>query len=218
MRSADAVVAGNDYLASRARDAGASRVEIVPTVIDLDRYPNVPPKNQEPFTIGWIGSPTTARYVKAIAPALREVCDRRNARVVTVGAGDLSLRGLPHENRAWSEETEIDDVASFDVGIMPLEETPWEQGKCGFKLIQYMGCAKPVVASPVGVNADIAEHEVSGFHATSSDEWVASLVHLCDDRALAREMGRRGRQRVEETFCLGATAPVWTRLLSSFSA
>lgn len=93
MRSADAVVAGNDYLASRARDAGASHVEVIPTVIDLERYPNVPPRNEEPFTIGWIGSPTTARYVKAIAPALREVCDRRNARVVTVGAGKLSVSG-----------------------------------------------------------------------------------------------------------------------------
>jgi glycosyltransferase involved in cell wall biosynthesis len=149
---------------------------------------------------------------------LREVCDRRSARVVTIGAGDLSLRGVPHENRSWSEETEINDIASFDVGIMPLEETPWERGKCGFKLIQYMGCGKPVVASPVGVNAEIVEDGVNGFHATSGDEWVASLIRLCNNHAAAKEMGKQGRKRVKETFCLEATVPEWIRLLMSISS
>ncbi|MCQ4333120.1 glycosyltransferase family 4 protein [Natronomonas sp. F2-12] len=217
MRRADAVVAGNEYLASRARKADASRVEIIPTVIDLDRYPHVPPDDEGPFTIGWIGSPTTAQYVEGIAPALREVCQDRDARVVLVGSGDVKLSGVPFEVREWSEESEIDDITSFDVGIMPLEDTPWERGKCGLKLIQYMGCGKPVVASPVGVNAEIAEHEYNGFHAKTDNDWVASLIELATDNTLASTMGTRGREQIEERYCLESTSSKWQTLLIELS-
>ncbi len=217
MREADAVVAGNEYLASRARKAGASRVEIVPTVIDLEKYPHVPPSDDGPFTIGWIGSPSTAQYVEKIAPALREVCERRDARVVLVGSGAVELPGVPVEVREWSEETEVEDITEFDVGIMPLEDTPWERGKCGFKLIQYMACGKPVVASPVGVNAEIAEKDYNGFHADTHDEWTERLVSLFDDRELAQKMGERGRKRVEEQYCLNVTANQLGRILENIS-
>ncbi|SIS10413.1 glycosyltransferase [Natronorubrum thiooxidans] len=213
MREADAAVAGNEYLASRARKAGASRVEIVPTVIDLEKYPHVPPSEDGPFTIGWIGSPTTAQYVEAISPALRAVCDRRDARVVLVGSGAVELPGVPLEVREWSEETEVEDIAEFDVGIMPLVDTPWERGKCGFKLIQYMACGKPVVASPVGVSAEIAEEDMNGLHAESLEEWTEGLMALCDDWELAQRMGERGRERVETEYCLTVTEPKWTQVL-----
>jgi len=213
MREADAVVAGNEYLASRAREAGASRVEIVPTVVDLGKYPHVPPSEDGPFTIGWIGSPTTAQYVEEIAPALRDVCGERDARVVLIGSGDVDLPGVPHEIREWSEKTEVDDIAEFDVGIMPLMDTPWERGKCGFKLIQYMACGKPVVASPVGVNTEIAEKYMNGLHAESLEEWTEGLLQLCDDWELAQQIGDRGRERVEKEYCLTATEPKWTQVL-----
>lgn len=213
MRTADAVVAGNDYLARRARRAGASRIETIPTAIDLDRYPQVPPSANGSSTIGWIGSPTTATYVEGIAPALRTVCERRDAHVVLVGSGDVQLPGVPHEVREWSEDTAIDDIASFDVGIMPLEDTPWERGKCSFKLIQYMGCAKPVVASPVGMNREVVHDGHAGFRADGTEEWVRGLVTLCDDEALARRMGRRGRQLVADRYTLDEAATDWIELL-----
>ena len=218
MREADAVVAGNEYLALRARKAGASSVEIIPTVINLDRYPHVPPDDDGPFTIGWIGSPTTAQSVEAITPALRTVCDRRDARVVLVGSGAVELPDVPLEIREWSEETEVEDIAEFDVGIMPLVDTPWERGKCGLKLIQYMSCGKPVVASPVGVNAEIVEDEYNGFHTQSIEGWTKSLTTLCDDSGIAQQMGEHGRQRVEKEYCLSVTEPEWTEVLKAVSS
>ncbi|SDZ98334.1 Glycosyltransferase involved in cell wall bisynthesis [Haloplanus vescus] len=217
MREAEIVVVGNEYLASRAQQAGASQIKIIPTVIDLDRYPHVPPNENGTFTIGWIGSPTTANYVEQIAPALREVCNENDARVVLVGSGEVELPGVPHEVKTWSEETEIKNIVEFDVGIMPLEETPWERGKCGFKLIQYMGCGKPVVATPVGVNAEIAEDGHNGLHATTNNEWVTALDRLYKNRELAKTMGNRGRQRVEEQYSLTTVVPTWADILNKFS-
>ncbi len=216
MREADAVVAGNKYLASRARKAGASRVEIVPTVIDLAKYPHVPPSEDGPFTIGWIGSPSTVQYVEGISSALRVVCDQRDARVVLVGSGAVELPGVPLEVREWSEETEVEYIAEFDVGIMPLVDTPWERGKCGFKLIQYMACGKPLVASPVGMNTEIVDNGENGYVASDHDEWVDTLIHLSDDTETAQRMGSRGRELIADRYCLEVTSEEWIQILTSF--
>ncbi len=127
MRSAELVVAGNAYLARRAADAGARRVEILPTVVDLSRYPLVSPPENPVFTIGWIGSPVTSRYLKEVQPALKEVCGDGAARVVAIGAATLDLAEVPLEVKPWTEATEVQGLQQFDVGIMPLPDSPWQK-------------------------------------------------------------------------------------------
>lgn len=222
MRLADTAVAGNAYLADYARLAGANRVEVIPTVIDLSRYPaktpaTAPASDSAVFTIGWIGSPSTARYLRDIAPALAEVCKDGRARVRLIGSGPINLPGVPVEVLPWGEESEVDEMRRFDVGIMPLPDEPWARGKCGFKLIQYMACGLPVVASPVGVNAEIVEPGVNGLLASSPEEWVAALRNLAVDRDLRIKMGMAGRKKVEESYCLQVTAQKVVALLQSVS-
>jgi len=101
------------------------------------------------------------------------------------------------------------------VGIMPLVDMPWERGKCGFKLIQYMACGKPVVASPVGVNAGIVEKEYNGLHAETDEDWIEGLLCFHEDRELAKLMGDRGRKRVANRYCLDVTAGNWIQLLTN---
>lgn len=213
MRRAALVVAGSRYIADRARQTGASRVEIVPTVIDLDNYPLTPQPDNPVFTIGWIGSPCSDQWLRTIRPALQEVCREGNTRVVAIGAGNTGLEGLPVEVKVWSEETEIEELRRFDVGIMPLADSPFARGKCGFKLIQYMASARPVVASPVGENVKIVADGVNGFLANTQEEWVRALKQLRADAALRRRMGEAGRARVEQHYCLQVTAPRILQLL-----
>ncbi len=214
MRRSRMVIAGNPYLGAYANKAGAERVELLPTVVSLDRYTTAQPGIGGPFTIGWIGSPHTAKYLEPLAPALAEVCAGGRGRVVLVGAGEVRLPGVPAEVLRWMETTEVRDIQSFDVGIMPLPDTPWERGKCGFKLIQYMACGLPVVASPVGMNTEIVD-DSNGFLATSDAEWIGSLAALRDDAGLRRRMGAAGRTRVEARYCLGMAAPRMVSLLRS---
>ncbi len=214
MRLAHTVVAGNTYLADYARSAGAAQVEVIPTVVNLARYPVIGAAGVSGvFTIGWIGSPSTARYLREIAPALALLCRDGRTRVRLVGSGPVDLPGVPAEIIAWSEETEVDEIRHFDVGIMPLPDEPWTRGKCGFKLIQYMACGLPVVASPVGVNADIVENGTNGFLATTVNEWVKALNTLAADTTLRHIMGLAGRAKVERKYCLQVTAPRLTELL-----
>ena len=206
MRLAHTVVAGNGYLADYARRAGAPRVEVIPTVIDLARYPAKDAAGASGvFTIGWIGSPSTARYLRDIAPALAEVCKDGRACVRLVGSGPIELPGVPVEVIPWREDSEVDEIRGFDAGIMPLPDEPWARGKCGFKLIQYMACGLPVVASPVGVNAEIVEDGGNGFLARDAGEWVAALARLMGEVELGGQLGKAGRRKVEARYCLQVT-------------
>ena len=215
MRRADLVLVGNDYLGERARTAGAKRVERLPTVVDVTRYAVPSSTSGQPLTIGWIGTPNTAHYLKLIAPVLREVVASRGVRVVAVGANTEQLVGLPVEARSWSEASEVAEIQQFDIGIMPLPDEPFERGKCGYKLIQYMACGKPVVASPVGANTSIVRDGIEGFLASTDAEWMQLLGILCDDNALRQRMGAAGRVRVEAEYSLQVAAPHLERLLCS---
>lgn len=213
MRGAVLVVAGNHYLAERANAAGAPQVEVVPSVIDLARYGPVTSTEKGPFTIGWIGSPGSERLLGHVSDVLAETVREPNTRLVLVGASDRALPGVPHETWAWSEAEEVNQMRQFDVGIMPLADTPWERGKCGYKLIQCMGAGRAVVASPVGVNAEIVEEDETGFLADSPEAWRRALRTLRNDRSRAARMGRAGRRVVEQRYDLAVTAPRLASLL-----
>jgi len=207
MRYAATVVVGNDYLADHARLAGADRVEILPSVVDITRY-SITKRAGDQFRIGWIGSPVTAPYLELIRSALEETSRQINSRIVLVGAGNKDpLPGLEKEVLPWSEEKEVDLIQTFDVGIMPLTDGPFEEGKCGYKLIQYMSCGLPVVASPVGVNMRIVESNKTGFLASSTAEWVQALVLLSKESKIRTKLGEAGRKKVEEDYSLQVTAP-----------
>jgi glycosyltransferase involved in cell wall biosynthesis len=207
MKRAAVVVVGNDYLGNRARQAGAKRVEYIPTAVDLERYKVIPKKSEAPFTIGWIGSPATAEYIQLVQPALSEIFKDGQTRVALVGSGPIELSDVPVEILSWTEESEVAAIQNFDVGIMPLPDEPWERGKCGYKLIQYLACGRPVIASPVGVNKQIVEHGVNGFLVGDITDWISALKELRDNAPLREAMGRAGRCKVEKQYCVQVTAP-----------
>jgi glycosyltransferase involved in cell wall biosynthesis len=165
-------------------------------------------------TVGWIGSPSTQEYLRHIGPALARFCAETGGRVQAIGVEErFQLEGVPLEAVPWSKETELAALQALDVGIMPLADSPWERGKCGFKLIQYMACGLPVVASPVGANREIVIDGETGALAATQDEWVSALKSLAGDAARRRRMGEAGRARVVSGYSLQAVAPRLAALL-----
>jgi glycosyltransferase involved in cell wall biosynthesis len=208
MRNASLVVAGNPYIEQYARRAGAKWIETLPTVVNLADYsPLITPRN-DAFTIGWLGSQTVARSLaeNCFRSALRQLCRDRAARFVVVGARPPEIPEVRVEVRPWSKETEARELMSFDVGVSPLFDSPFERGKCGLKLIQYMAAGRPVVASPVGFNCELVDHGHNGFLAASTAEWIDALEALRRDPGLRKRMGSCARKMVEEKYCLSLTA------------
>src|SRR5208337_4918668 len=117
------VTVGNGYLEEYARRAGAKRIEVVPTVIDLDGYGPVSRGEKDYFSVGWIGTPMTEKYLKYVQPALAKMYSSgAQIKLVLVGARDIKPEGVPVQFRPWSEKTEVADIYSFDAGIMPLPD------------------------------------------------------------------------------------------------
>jgi len=207
MRHAATIIAGNQYLAERAKSAGAQRVEVIPTVVDIERYPGANRGEHTRFTIGWIGSPTSSRFLSLIGPVFAWVTKNFDVRNVAVGARRSTVKGLPIEVQDWSEKTEVQAIQSFDIGIMPMPDEPWTRGKCGYKLIQYMACSLPVIASPIGVNKEIVDHGLNGFLAGDRRQWQQYLQTLIQNKEIRQEMGAEGRRRVETWYSLQVQAP-----------
>jgi hypothetical protein len=191
LRSAAAVIAGNDYLAGYAGCFNRN-VKIVPSSIPIETY--VPGTTSS--LVGWIGSRTTLPYLKPLKP----VFETLGIKPRIIASGEPAQLGFEIEFRQWQLETEGAELSQIGIGIAPLPDTPWEQGKCGVKLLQYMACGIPVVASPVGVNAAIVVHGVNGFLAKNTAEWVTSLHRLIADPKLRQQMGAAGRETVEKRF------------------
>jgi glycosyltransferase involved in cell wall biosynthesis len=201
MSYASLVIAGNSYIADYAMKFN-NNIAIVPTVVDTHKYTIEQNNNSNELVVGWIGSPTTSKYIKLIEPALMTICEKFNARLVLVGSGPVELNIPSYEIREWFEEKEVGEISSFDIGIMPLVDSDWEQGKSGYKLIQYMACGKPVVASPVGVNNVIVKNGVNGYLAKNQDEWVEALALLLRNQALRQTLGTAGSYMVRENYSL----------------
>jgi glycosyltransferase involved in cell wall biosynthesis len=202
MARARMVFAGNEYLAQRAEESGARSVILLPTVIDPTRYRKKEAKESGKVWIGWIGSPSTLKYVKAIKQELEEVCREANAGLLLVNGHDgFSFQGdlkmIP-----WSETGEVAAILQMDIGIMPLPDDEWERGKCAYKIIQYMACGLPVVASPVGMNVEVVKNGENGFLAAGSAEWKEALLTLVRDAGMRKRLGEKGFELVQERFTL----------------
>jgi glycosyltransferase involved in cell wall biosynthesis len=218
MRHASLVTVGNEYLADRAIKAGARNVEYLPSVVDVSQYKVTDSGSDSPFRIGWIGSPVTAPYLALIQEAMRELSRESDVRLVLIGAGDFQpFPHVPTTILPWSEDIERRLSQEFDVGIMPLMDGPFERGKCGYKLVQYMASALPVIASPVGVNQQIVEPQVNGYLAHTSTDWLTALRELRDSVQKRKMLGQRGRQKAEQMYNLQVTAPKLLSLLSGLA-
>ena len=207
MRRARLVLAGNAYLASSAGEH-ARRVEVVPSCVDPERQPVRAHADTETVTIGWIGSSSTSRYLEPVLAIIARMVERGvGVRLVTVGA-DLDARAPWLESRPWELSRQAEDLASFDVGIMPLPDSEWTRGKCGYKVLQYFSAGVPAVASPVGVDtraggrrARHAGHDAGGVGAS------AGRPRGRHGRAARTRRGRPGvRERALLLPALGARA------------
>lgn len=212
-RLARVVVVGNEVLAGTAR-RWARRVEVVPTPVELDRYPERAPADRRPRTLVWIGLPENLDQLETLRPVVgrlaREVPDLA-LRVVCSRFPDwpeVRVEGVP-----WTAEGEPEALASAGVGLMPLVDNEWTRGKCAFKLLQYMASGLPCVASPVGANAGVVEEGGSGLLASTPEQWEGALRRLLGDPQLCLRMGRAGRERVRRDFDLRVVIPRLADLL-----
>ncbi len=215
MKWAHVISAGNQYLLDFANQYN-SNVRIIPTTIDLERVHTIPTNQRvEKPIIGWTGTHTTMGYLDELIPILEELEQTHEFtfRVISNQAPEYELNSL--EFVKWNKESEIQDLAQINIGVMPLLDTVWAQGKCGFKGLQYMALEIPAVMSPVGVNTSIVEHGKNGFLCSSPNEWKHTLIQLIESESLRTEIGKAGLETVKETYSVEANRVNYINLLNA---
>lgn len=228
-----AVVAGNDWLAASARQAGAKSATVIPTCVDPSKYVLAAHDRDAHLTLVWIGSRSTLQALARAKPFLEEIgkaIPGTTLRIVCDAC--IDFEHLKTEHVAWSTRTEAAALVSADVGISLLPDDDWSRGKCGLKVTQYLAAGLPVVGNRVGVtpllvrpwsadNAQWAELNAveppTGFLADTLKEWIDALTRLAEP-ALRRELGGNGRRLVEEKYSVAAGLAGWRRVLDELKS
>jgi glycosyltransferase involved in cell wall biosynthesis len=216
MEYSAATVVGNTYLKDYAVKSRARNVVMIPTVVDLKKY-NLKSRKTSIFTIGWIGSPANSHHLEIIADALRYLNTKIQFKLVIIGGWRIpSMQDMSFiEYLPWEESSEVDQLSSFDIGIMPLKDGFWEKGKCGLKLIQYMAAGLPTVCSPVGVNSEICLDGITGFLAKDTAEWIDYITELAKNLDLRKQMGNLGRDRVRQFYSIDSVKNILIETLKA---
>lgn len=197
-------ISGSHYLLDSQKKFGSKNNVFIPTVIDLNNYKVIRKTSNEQFVIGWIGSPSTSGYIHGLNKVLTDFCNSSNSIVHLIGFDKLKTHNLtfPYKLIQWSSKTEVEEINNFSVGIMPLPDELFMKGKCGFKLIQYMACGIPVIASSIGENKIIVNHEVNGYLAKNNEDWFSGLSKVYNNSDVQIDLGHNGRKQVEEIYCV----------------
>jgi glycosyltransferase involved in cell wall biosynthesis len=91
-------------------------------------------------------------------------------------------------------------MRALDVLLMPSWEEPF-----GRSLIEAMALGVPVAATNVGGPPEILEDGREGYLLAPREPaaWAEAIARIAASPALASEMGRAGRLRVEQSFTVG---------------
>ncbi|MDA7761913.1 glycosyltransferase family 4 protein [Crocinitomicaceae bacterium] len=207
------ITVGNSYLANYARSLN-NNVIIIPTTIDTLNYHNINTDYNQKIVIGWTGTHTTMRFLDFLVPIIKKLEARYDFefRVISNQEPKYDLNSLRFIK--WERNTEIQDLNQISIGVMPLEQDIWSEGKCGFKCLQYMSLGIPSVVSPVGVNEEIIQHGENGLIATTEIEWEKSLESLIQSIDLRKKIGLQGKETIKSRYSVLAFKKEYLNLFS----
>lgn len=207
------IAAGNQYLADFAKQYN-SNVAVLPTAVDTSmRYNSVVCQKVQRPSIGWTGSHSTLKYLDAVVPTLQKLEEKYDFDFYVICNQKPSFRLRSLKFIEWKKASEIDDLKKINIGIMPLEADRWSEGKCGFKIIQYLALGIPAVASPVGINKRIVDKE-NGFLCSVEEDWYNALSLLLKDKTMREELGKKGRAKIINSYSLQANADSFLNLFT----
>jgi glycosyltransferase involved in cell wall biosynthesis len=216
VRGSDVVTVGNQFLKNEVLKVDRKKkIFVIPTSVDTGLYPKKKKVlDQKEIILGWIGTKGNLKYLKNLEPVFKVLARKFSSLKLKIVCDDFyDSRHIPVIKKPWKVEDENEDLISFDIGLMPLNNDLWSRGKCGLKIIQYLSVGVPAVCTPVGINCDIVQHGYNGFWATTHQEWVDRITTLIQDSDLRQRMGLKGIDTVEREYSLAGTSEKFLNVL-----
>ena len=211
---ADKVTVGNNYLKEFALKFNQN-IKVIPTTIDLENSHSIETiQSEQKVNIGWTGTHTTMAYLDDLIHVIQKLENLYNFNFIVISneAPKFKLKSLQFIK--WNKSSEIEDLASIHIGLMPLPDETWAKGKCGFKALQYMALNIPTIASPVGVNSSIIKDGENGFLCDSHEEWFAKISLLLSNIKIREEIGKKGKETIINNYAVAAIGTDYINLFS----
>lgn len=215
MRGANHVITCTPALDELARQYNSRTTDISSTINTSSYIPVNSYDNDHELVIGWSGSHSTAPYLHLLDSVLKELSRCFRFKLLVMGATSFQLPGIDVELVPWSVDVEIPTLQRIDIGVYPLPDDNWVQGKSGLKALQYMALGIPTVATAIGCNDRVIEDGVSGYLVSTSEEWIARLSQLLRDPQLRSTIGRNARDRVERLYSVEANKTTYLSIFQS---
>jgi glycosyltransferase involved in cell wall biosynthesis len=215
MRDCEIVIAGNQHLKQHAIECGATDVVVVPTCVDVRKYPLAAHERIGNVDLVWVGSQSTLKGLEGLRTTLEAIGERQSGICLKMVCDKfLTLNRMPVVECRWTDAGEASDIASADIGISWIPDTQWSRGKCGLKVLQYMAAGLPVVANRVGVHPEMIVPGETGFLADTTDEWIDAINALSRDADLRRRIGANARRMVVERYSIESGSRQWIEILN----
>jgi len=219
-RRAQVMVCGNKILADEL-SRFSRRCVVIPTAVDVDWYRvRTDYRLNGALRLGWLGSSMSIEQTLfPLMNVLVEIRSQLPFKLVVI-SDELPrfLQGIGWAHfLKWSPAVEKTIADHMDVGLMPLQDNPYQRAKCGAKLLQYMAAGLPVIAAPVGVNREIVADGSTGFWAASPDDWRRAIHRLAKQENLRAAFGRAGREFVVQNYSVACWAEKWVALLNEIT-
>jgi glycosyltransferase involved in cell wall biosynthesis len=208
------VFAGNDYLAEQARQF----CDCAKTMVVAEDLKKIMPRAEhlpsDKLIIGWLGSPSTEKYLEFIREPLEKLtASFDKLELLIIGGGGFKSEIINTRHEKWTLEGENDLLKEFTVGIMPLPNEEWSKGKSGGKARTYMASGIPAVCTNIGFNKELIIHGETGFLVESAQQWFESLSQLLNDANLRQKISQKALGIVEKKYSLKVLAPVLEKFI-----
>ncbi len=188
---ADVITTPSAVLAQQYRDYGGSDVRVIENYLPREFVGRPAPK-RDGVTVGWVAALEHQLDYQGLRlqETLGRLLDKHaELHVASVGLG----LGLSHDRYHHTPRVPFMElpgvVGSFDIGIAPLDDFPFNRARSNVKLKEYAAAGVPWLASPVGAYAELGYDE--GGRQVAPDQWFAEIERLIEDQRLRRKLAKR---------------------------
>lgn len=180
-------------------------VAILPNCINFEHWWRLPIKKTQEIRIMWHGGVSHYEDIAGVSGALQRILKRYpNTKLVMVGTHFPGLfKDIPEdriEAYGWVPfHAHPYRMAALnpDIGICPIEDTPFNRAKSEIKYSEYAALGVPVVAKNIPPYSTVVKDGENGFTYGTEEEFEAKVSKLVEDALLRIDIGERGYRWVK---------------------
>jgi putative colanic acid biosynthesis glycosyltransferase WcaI len=207
-----------------AKVPGTAPVLLLPNGVDVETFRHMDDAEPEGFDPGmatfmFAGTHGYAQGLDVIAGAARSLVTRRDIDFVFIGDGPDKerLRGLAKDlpNVRFLDPVPVSSMPPYfsasRASIVPLRKLDLFKSARPSKILPSLACETPVIYSGEGETAELITERECGISVPPEcpEKLAEAVTRLADDAALARTLGKHGRELVSAEYSWEAIIGRW---------